>query len=539
MNTLIYNGKIQGTQQQFFESIYIKGNRIEALGTNLELEKYKTEATQVIDAQGQLVLPGLNDSHLHLLSLGNFLGSVNCYGLDSIQEIISKGKSYLEKKNFQENEAIIGMGWNQDYFKDEQRLLHRKDLDQISTQIPLIFKRACGHVLCCNTKALELLNITCETPQVDGGVFEMDQDGPTGIFNENAMQLVQPLMPKVDLQAVKETLKLAMNHAVAHGLTSVQTNDLMEADETAHLVIQAFQELEQENELLTRVYLQCCFKQPKHFQSFIEQGYSTGYGSNRFKIGPLKMFVDGSLGARTALMRQPYADDTSTSGVCCMTSEVLDEMVQLANDNNFQILVHAIGDGAIEEVLNSYEKIISPAQGNPLRHGINHCQITDLNLLHRFQERQILAFVQPIFLHYDIHIVEDRVGADLASTSYAFRTMEKLGIPIVYGTDAPVEDLNPFECMYCAVNRQDLSGYPSQGFHPQEKVSIESALHHYTQGGAYASFDEHEKGTLEKGKLADLIIVDQDLFTIDPASIKNTTVSLTMVDGQIVYEQQR
>ena len=538
MEKIIINGKALLETGEFAEAIAIDNGYIKAVGTTAEVLKLKSEQTRIIDVDGKLVLPGFNDSHLHLYNLGSFLSSLNLYGLTSIEAIIDAGKKYISTHNLGHNQTVIGRGWNQDYFTDEKRILNRHDLDKISTDFPIYFKRACGHVTVCNTKALELVGITAKTPQVLGGVFEIGTDGlPNGVFNENAQNLIEELEPEVALEMVKDYIKLGAKHALENGITSVQTNDFTYGRPEHPFIIQAYQELIDSKELPLRICLQCCFDEPSSFMDFINQGYHTGYGTKQFKIGPLKLFADGSLGARTALMRSDYHDEPNNKGVACLTFEQLNEMITLANDNKFQVIVHAIGDEAISRVLTCYEGIYDPESNNPLRHGINHCQITDTSMLERFKDTDTIAYVQPIFLHYDLHIVEDRVGNELAQTSYGFRTMEDLGIKTAYGTDAPVEDLSPFECMYCAITRKDLSGYPKKGFYPNEVVSIDAAINRYTMGSAYASFEEDIKGTIAVGKLADLVVIDKDLFTIDVDEVKNVKVALTMIGGEIVYQE--
>lgn len=530
MNLLIKNANVQNNGIQ---NIFIEDDVISAIGLD-EVFDFVDESTQIIDVQGNLVIPGINDSHMHLLNVGNFLTSVNCYSATSIEDVVNFGIAFIENKDLGENELILGMGWNNDYFTDENRLINRFDLDRVSTTNPVIFRRACGHVVSCNTKALELLGIDQNTLQVDGGVFEVDENNfPTGVFNENAIFLIRDLMPSNDVEGIKELLKVGINHALASGITSVGTNDYNDGENDTEFLIQAITELEAEGNLNVRVNLQCCFDNPLRFKSFIDRGYYTGYGSDYFKIGPLKMFVDGSLGARTALMRDVYNDDSSTNGVRAMSQDLLDEMVSVANENQFQVMVHAIGDAAIESVLESYEKVIDGE--NTLRHGVNHCQITDVGIINRFSKNNILAYVQPIFLHYDLHIVESRVGKELASTSYAFNTMLDKNIHTIYGTDAPIEDLNPFECIHCAVNRTDLKNYPQNGFYPSEKVSVSDAINCYTIEGAYSTFEENVKGRIENGMLADLVVVDRNLYTVEPLDIKNTVVKYTIVGGKIVY----
>lgn len=533
MDIAIINGKILA-HDKFVEAIGIKDGLIKLVGSNKDILNSKGNA-EVIDAKGNLVLPGLNDSHLHLHSLGAYLNSVDCHGVDSISRIIEMGKEFIEKNNIEDGEPVLGTGWNQDYFKDEKRSLNRHDLDKISTTNPIVFRRTCGHVNVCNTKALEILGIDENTEQVEGGYFELEDDGyPSGVFNEKSEELLNDVLPKVTLESVKKNILAASKIASSYGITSVQVGDLSYSRVEYPYILQAYKELEETNELSVRVNLQCWFDDTKTFSEFINQGYKTGVGSDFVKIGPLKLFVDGSLGAKTALLRQPYHDDNSTCGIECMTQSQLDEMVMLADRSGFQVMVHAIGDEAITRVLNSYEKVCKKSS-NPLRHGINHCQITDYKMLERFKENDILAYVQPIFLHYDLHIVEDRVGKELAKTSYGFNTMEKLGLNVAYGTDAPIDSFNPYECMYCAVTRKDLTGYPSDGFNISEAVNIETAINRYTTGGAYASFDEDKKGSIEVGKFADIVILNQDLFTINQNDIKNTKAVVTIVDGKVVY----
>jgi hypothetical protein len=219
-----------------------------------------------------------------------------------------------------------------------------------------------------------------------------------------------------------------------------------------------------------------------------------------------------------------------------MPQEEMDAIVAKASKHKMQVITHAIGDAAIEEVLNSYEKVIKNGN-NPLRHGVVHCQITDLGLLKRFRDLNVLAFVQPIFLHYDMHIVESRVGKKLASTSYAFNTMDRLGVHVSYGTDCPVEDLDPFANLHCAVSRQDLSNYPDNGFYSDEKVDIYRAVDNYTVASAYASFEENEKGRIKPGEYADIVMLDKNIFSVPSNEIKTTQVLMTILGGNIVYER--
>jgi predicted amidohydrolase YtcJ len=376
------------------------------------------------------------------------------------------------------------------------------------------------------------LGISQNTPQVEGGQFDLDDAGhPNGIFRENALGLLSPLQVSLSVDERVSLLNQVSAIANQYGITSVQTNDLTIGNAESEVLEEAYHRYASENPTV-RIYHQVSFSDLEAFKTRIQRGYHAQENDfNRY--GPLKLFIDGSLGARTARLRQPYHDEPSTQGIQCMTSEVLDSYITTADQNGISVAVHAIGDGAMAQVLDSYQKVI--ASENTLRHGIVHCQITDLPLLKRFKALDILAYVQPIFLHYDMHMVESRVGYPLASTSYAFNTMEKLGLHVAYGTDSPVEGLNVFHNIHCAINRQDLSFFPDQGFFPSEKVDLETAIDNYTCGSAYASFEEDHKGRLLPGYMADLVVVDQPLFSLDPSQVKTVQVTMTMVNGKVVY----
>lgn len=535
MRTIIYNGNIYIENGTHVSAICIEKDVVVAIGTDEEILTMATEDTQKIDAKGNAVIPGFNDSHLHLYSLGVSLKSVPLYGSDSIAEVINRGKTFIKEKQVPAGTFVTGRGWNQDYFTDENRVLTRHDLDQISTEHPIVFNRACGHMATCNTKALEVCGITKDTPQIEGSEFYYDEEGtPNGVFTENAIKLM--LEDKYPVPSVKERtdiINAAMEYALSQGITSVQTNDI--SVENYQDMFAAYEGAYTQSLAKPRTYHQCFFVEVEDYQQFIGDGFKTGFGSDYNKIGPLKMFVDGSLGARTALLRTPYADEKSTCGIPCLSQEHINNMVGLAHENNCQVAIHAIGDKAIEMVLDGYDTVLNGS--NEARHGMVHCQITDTPLVDRFLENNILAYVQPIFIHYDMHIVADRVGKELASTSYAFGDMFKKGIELSYGTDCPVEDLKTMDNLYCAVLRKDLKAKPEAGYFSEQAVSIEDAIMLYTKAGAYASFDEHKKGILQPGYFADLAILDTNIFDMDLEKLRDVKVTTTMVGGQIAYQQ--
>ena len=533
MDAILKNGKIYLGRGSFAGSLLIHDGLVAEVWQENE-PPCEVPGASVIDLEGKTVLPGLIDSHLHMYNTGVSLTSVKLYGADSIEECVRRGREFIRQNDPPKGSVILGRGWNDDYFTDERRMLTRHDLDRISTEYPIIFTRACGHTLAANTLAVEMAGVTSGTPQPEGGRIELGEDGkPNGVFKEHAMGLIQSLSAAPTVEEIKRLLLAAMEHAAENGITSVQTNDMNEINYPA--LWQAYEELKNEGRALTRVYQQCIFSTPSGLQDFIDKGYKTGFGDDMNKIGPLKLLIDGSLGARTALMRKDYSDMPGTRGILCVTPEELDAFMDICQKNNMQAVVHAIGDRAIEIVLDAYEKVI-PNGNNSLRHGIVHCQITDKALLSRFAANGVCALVQPIFLHYDMHIAESRVGSELASTSYAFGTMDKLGLHVSYGTDSPVEDLNTMNNIYCAVTRKDLSGYPEKGWLPDERVSVEKAVDHYTADSAYNSFEEDKKGMLLPGYMADLAVLSDDIFTVKPEDIKNIKVLMTMLGGNITYK---
>ena len=534
MSTLIYNANIYVERGVFAQALLVGDDgKIAAVGTEDEVRAACTGNETQFDAQGRTIVPGFNDSHQHLFNTGIALAAVRLQGVTSIAEVIERGRRYIEENHPQPGEVIHGMGWNQDYFTDEHRLLTRHDLDKISTEFPIIFDRACGHILTCNTKALEMAGVTTETVPNAGGAIDQENGELTGVVRENARAQVRCLMSERSLEMKKRLLRTAMKHASETGVTSVQTCDVRLGDWESTL--EAYRQVSEETPTV-RAYHQFSFMEPKGLQEFFDKGYHMGVGSDFNRIGPLELFVDGSLGARTAYMREPYADDPTTRGIATLTPEEIDVLVDMAVKHNTGVAVHAIGDAAIENVLNAYDKVCENGQ-NPLRLGIIHVQITDRPLLERFTKNDILALVQPIFLHYDTAIVEDRVGRDLAATSYAFKTLMDLGVHTSYGTDSPVEDMNPIDNIYCAVTRKNLRGEPAGGWHPEECVDIYSAIDAYTIESAYASFEENVKGRLMKGYFADLVVLSDNIFTVNPDDIRTVKVDATMVNGKFVYER--
>ncbi|MCD8339206.1 MAG: amidohydrolase [Burkholderiales bacterium] len=531
---LITHAKIYVEKNVFADSILIgEDGIIRAVGTEDDIVGEYGCPDTVIKAQGATIVPGFNDSHMHLLNTGIALNAVRLQTAQSVDEVIERGKQYIKDKNPPAGSVIYGMGWNQDHFK-EHRLLNRDDLDKISTTYPIIFVRACGHIIVCNSKALEMAGVDGNTIPAEGGALDKDEHGRlTGIARENARDQIRWIMAEQPVEEKVRLIQIAVDYANKCGITSVQTCDVRNRDWQTSL--EAYDEFFATRIPTIRVSHQFSFMKPEPLKSFLASERATKRNDPFNQLGALKLFADGSLGARTALMRKPYHDDPENTGIATLTQEEIEVLTKMAQDSGFPTVVHAIGDGAIENVLNAFENVLKP--DNPLRCGIIHVQITDRALLERFAKQNILAFVQPIFIHYDSTIVNDRVGDEMAATSYNFHTLQELGVHTSLGTDSPVEDMNPLENLYCAVTRKRLRDPEDEPYNPDEKMEIQEAVDAYTYESAYATAESSRKGRLKPGYVADLVLLDKDIFTENPEELLKTSVLATMVNGRFVYWQ--
>lgn len=541
MELILVNGKIvtMNSEQPVVEAVAVKDGKFVKVGKNEDVLSLKDKDTVVVDLEGKLVVPGFNDSHMHLVNYGYGLQNVKLTGVKNIDEIVERVKNFIVEKNISKGKWIRGRGWNHDYFVGEKVFPTRYDLDRISTEHAIVLTRACGHVAIANSKAMELAGIDKNTPKVEGGHFDVDENGePLGIFRENALDLVYDAFPKPEVEDIKRMLLDAIRDANKCGITSVGTDDFETLPgKDYERVMAAYKELKAEGKLSLRVNEQCLLQNMGRLKGFLDKGYMTGQGDEFFRIGPLKLLADGSLGARTAALTRPYADCPETCGLPVFTQEELDALVELGHSKGMNIAVHCIGNKIMYMTLEAYEKALKKYPREDHRHGIVHCQITDEPLLQKFKELNAIAYIQPIFLDYDWHIVKDRVGADLERTSYNWKTMIDKGIHIACGSDAPVESFDVLNGIYEAVTRKDLKGEPEGGWLPEQKLTVHEALYGFTMGGAYATFEENSKGSIEEGKLADMVVLERDIFEIPGEEIKDTEIKMTVFGGKVVYEK--
>lgn len=529
------NGTIYMGQGKFCQAFVVEDKTILYAGDEAGARAAYPEA-ETVDLHGKFVCPGFNDSHMHLLGYGSVLQMVRLMdSTTSLEAVLEKVRQEIKARGILPGTWVKGRGWNHDYFQDVNRFPTRYDLDQISTEIPIFLVRACGHVGVANSLALELAGITKATPQPEGGRFDVDENGePNGIVREMGLNLIDDRIPSPSKEDLKRYLFDACRSLNAYGVTSCQTDDFVSCPNTSYeQVLEAYRELEAEGKLTVKVYEQSQLTSLEELKKFVGEGYHTGAGSGRMHIGPLKILGDGSLGARTAYMSQPYHDDPTTRGIPVYTQEWMDEMVGYAHAHGMNVAIHAIGDGIMDQAIRSIEKALKAQPKEDHRHGIVHCQITTPELLEKFRELNLHAYIQSIFLDYDLHIVEDRVGRERAKYTYNFKTLTDYGIGVSNGSDSPVELPDVMAGLQCAVTRRSLNG--DGPFLPEQALTVAEGLDSYTIQGARASFEENTKGTIEAGKAADFVVLGQNPFEVDPMTLKDIPICATYLDGECVY----
>ena len=536
MRTIYYNGAVYTGDLPLVQAFGEEDGRFFFAGSDEEAMALKREGDRMVDLEGGFVCSGFNDSHMHLLNYGSSLRMAQLAGrTGSLEDMLNCLREFKDSRTFRENAWLQGRGWNQDYFADTDRMPNRHDLDKVSTDIPICAVRACGHCLVVNTKALTLLGIGANTPQPAGGRIGMEEGEPDGRFFDNAMDLIYEAIPAPDKEEVKAMMLAACRSLNAYGVTSSQTDDYCAFHNVPWpLVNEAYRELEAEGRLTVRVYEQSNFTSLEALKAFVEAGNRTGTGSSLFKIGPLKMLGDGALGARTAYLGRPYADDPSTCGIPVFSQEVMDEMVGYANAQGMQVAVHAIGDACLDRVLTAYERAMASHPRKDPRHGIVHCQITRPDQLAKIGRMGLHVYAQSIFLDYDIHMVKERVGEELASTSYSWKTLMETGATVSNGTDCPVELPDALACIQCAVTRKTLKDQIGP-YLPDQAFTVKEALDSYTCGGAYASFEENIKGKISPGMLADFVVLEENPFETPPEKLREIPVRETYLGGRKVY----
>lgn len=535
MDLIMYNGNIITMDDKYprVSAVAVKNGKVSAVGCDADILKLTGENTKIFNLQKKTVVPGFNDSHLHNVKYGIFSNCCDLSKCTSLQELIDVTRKFINDKKIKAGNWVIGTGWNQDLF-DIKVYPTKADLDLISKDNPIVMFRCCSHLLLANTKALEMLGIDERTPQVKGGYFDVD----LGLFRETAKELVQVAIKSYDVPTLKSIIKKACEDLLKQGITSIHTDDFnMSVDYKR--IIQAYSELAREGNLPVRVTQQCLVTDQDNLEEFINCNYKDLNINDFYHIGPVKILADGSLGSRSAALREPYADAPNMKGILIHKEHELKKMVETCQEAGYDVAIHCIGDRALELSINSIDNARKKHPHISLRHGIVHCQITDKNLLNRIKEMDLLIYAQPIFLNYDLHIVEDRVGKNLASSSYNFGWLVNNGVHLSMGTDSPVEKFDPMDNIFCAVTRKDLKGYPKEGFFPEQGLSVGDSIKAYTYESAYCSYEENIKGIIKDGYFADMTVLSDDIYNIDHEKLLDVKVEMTIVDGVIRYESNK
>lgn len=518
------------------DAFLVSNGMIEKIGFFHELIEETNSKVSTIDLQEKTVVPGLTDSHIHMLAYGATKEQVvNLKEVSSVKELKNEVLNFMDRKKIEPGQWVKGSGWNQDAFPDH-KIPDRRDLDAISTEHPIKLLRMCYHICSVNTKALEVAGITKDTVDPEGGRIDRDEYGnPTGVLRETAMELVNHAIPPlVDKEEMKELILSACHDLVRHGFTTVHTDDFGFVGDRQSL-LDAYRELNEQGELPLQIVLQMIIFHEKDMDFYIQNNLQSWKPQGQLMPGPIKILGDGSLGSRTAALHDAYSDDEETSGFLLMSEDRLDRMIKKAFENGFDVATHGIGDKTIEKVLDLYKKYEDLYRTKNLRPSIIHSQIGSPSILKKYKDSQIIANIQPIFLHSDIHIAKDRIGSKRLKYSYCWKTYLEMEIPTVGSSDAPVESFNPFWNIYTAVARKDLEGSPQEGWIMEEALSLKEAMELFTQKPPMLSDESHIKGQLKKGYEANFVVLEQDPFKVEIESLKNFKAYATYFCGKKVY----
>ncbi len=501
-----------------------------------EILALKEPQTRLIDLQGRLMLPGFADTHLHLLFYGTFRRRIDLVNTTTYEEVVRMCREGAEKVRGT-NRWVIGCNFNQINWTDTNKIPDRNDLDAIASDVPIFLQRACGHIVCMNTMALQLAGLWDEREATTKQTMDFGPDGlPNGYVRENSAMCVQSCWERYTVEEIKDILESTCLEAASKGIVQVHTDDFnLIADDDFEDVLQAYRELNEEGRLPIRVNEQIRFRRTDQLQRFLDLGYRANDTMGHFKFGPVKFLCDGSLGSHSAAMRQPYHNDPDTKGLLLFTDEELYELAKLAYTNGYHLTAHCIGDAALEQMINTIQRVSTEFPHADRRNGIIHCQIMDEALQDRFRKLNLVAYVQPIFIKADSAVVDDCVGAELGRQSYNWRRYEDMGVHMCGGSDCPVEPFDVLPNIYCAVTRKGKPGM--EAWYPENGVTLEEAVEMFTKEAAYASYDEAKYGTITVGKYADLVVLDRNIYDRPLEELCEAQVDLTMVEGEIVFQR--
>lgn len=520
------------------EAIAVAGDRILAVGTNDDISRYVGDETNVIDLEGKTVIPGMIDAHVHFLGLGNRLLQLDARNVRDKDEIIERVADHAAEAA--PGEWIQGRGWDQNRWTVKE-FPTKEELDAASPENPVYLGRVDGHAAWVNSRALEIAGITKDTEDPPGGqIIRYASGEPAGTLVDNAFRLVTPHIPAITEEQKRRAIALAVEECLSSGLTGVHEAggyredielyaEMMEADEL-DLRINEFLRWPTDEQTLPHTY--------ESLDYYLEQGPQIGLHDNRLTIRGIKMSIDGAMGSRGAALLEPYEDDPDNVGLLRLSEDEIYETILRGVKAGFQVTTHAIGDRANRVVLDAMERALAETGAQNTRLRIEHAQVLHPDDVPRFAELGIIPSMQPTHCTTDMNWIATRLGEERTQYAYAWRSLLDSGVRIAGGSDAPVEPVQPLPGIYAAITRRDLeTGWPGEdGWHPEQKVTREEALRMFTLDAAYAGFDEDLKGSLEPGKLADIVVLSKDIMTIPAEEILTTDVLMTFLGGKLVYE---
>lgn len=513
------------------QALAVVGRHIVSVGTNRHIRRWVGPKTKVIQLKGRMVLPGLIEAHGHLMGIGLRQMQVNLVGTKGAQEVIERVKVWARR--VPKGTWLVGRGWDQNDWPEKRFPTHHL-LSEAFPAHPVYLRRIDGHAAWFNKRAMSLAGVDKDTKTPHGGRIIKDKQGhPTGVMIDEAIALISKLVPPLSQKQRRSALQRALKRCLSLGITSF--HDAGVSLKTVAL----YKDMLRHKQLLIRMYVMVSGGQKKVRDALFAAGPAVGLGHKHLTVRAIKLFADGALGSRGAALLAPYADKKSHRGLLMMGQKALSPIAKKALRSGFQLAVHAIGDRANHEVLNAYEDAFRahPWINDP-RFRVEHAQILAPRDIPRFGLLGVIPSMQPTHCTSDMSWVHRRIGAKRAKAgAYVWQSLLRTGARIAAGSDAPVESVNPFWGLYAAITRQDAKGSPKGGWYSGQRLTRQQALVASTRDAAYAAFEEKEKGSIKAGKLADLIIIDGDVFKVSPRQLRQTKVLLTMVDGEIRFQR--
>jgi predicted amidohydrolase YtcJ len=512
-------------EQPWAEAIASRDDKIIAIGSSADVEALIGAETQMIAVPGSMLVPGFVDSHVHFIDGGAGLASVQLRDAKTPQEFTNRIGEFAA--GLEPDEWILQGTWDHENWDGE--LPQRDWIDAVTPDNPVWVQRLDGHMGLANSLALRLAGVDADTPDIDGGTIVRDEEGrPTGILKDNAMEFVNAALPAVSHRQLDREVKAAMEYVASNGVTSVHDMDTWRSLET-------YRRAEARGELITRIYSAVPLAEWERLLDEVEQH---GVGSDWLRIGGVKGFMDGSLGSHTAAMFEPFTDSPDDKGFLLNPLDDMRDWVTQADAAGLHVMVHAIGDSAIRDLLDIYLDVAEANGARDRRFRVEHAQHIHPDDIDRFAIQGVVTAMQPYHAIDDGRWADKVIGPERAKTTYAFRSLIDTGAHVAFGSDWFVAPATPLDGIYAAVTRQTLDGANPDGWVPGQKITVEQALHAYTTVAAYASFEENSKGMLKIGLLADFALLDRDLTTIAPESIRDARVLKTIVGGTVVYASE-